>query len=83
MSCFIDEEIKSPEGLHNVLMNSQAARNETPKFDCSIHVPAMREAGDTQTDCGIQGSGQARAGQGRVSTDLHWSALLNGKDEPG
>lgn len=76
MSCFIDEEIKSPEGLHNVLMNSQAARNETPKFDCSIHVPAMREAGDTQIDCGIQGGGQARAGQGKAGQGQHRPTLV-------
>lgn len=67
-----------------MLANSQAARNETPKSDRSTHGPAHAgEAGDTQIDCGIQGGEQGRAGWSRVSTDLPWAALLNGKDEPG
>lgn len=51
-----------------MLMNSQAVMNETSKFDHN-NVPAIREAGDTEIDCDIQGGGQDRAGQGRVSTD--------------
>lgn len=50
-----------------MLMNSQTARDETPKSDHNIHVPAIRKAGDTEIDCGIQGGGQGRAGEGRVS----------------
>lgn len=44
-------------------------------------MPAIQEAGDTEIDWGIH-EVEGRAGQGRVSTDLQWAALLNGKDEP-